>query len=141
MMITGANIRDTTMMTAALEDICIPHAGTARPRTRPELLLETKSYPSTATRTCLRARGIATTIPTRDDPIALRRKKPGHPIDHGHQQQERYKPRNVVERRVNRLKHRRGSAMHQDKLAPNCRADINLSAMPIWIRSTSITPR
>jgi transposase len=46
-----------------------------------------------------------------DDQIAYRRKKPGRPIDFGGQQQERYKGRNVVERRFNRLKQWRGIAM------------------------------
>ncbi|TSI11734.1 hypothetical protein [Brevibacterium aurantiacum] len=60
--------------------------------------------PSKANRAWLRARDIATTIPERDDQIAHRRKQPGRPIDFGHQRQERYRGRNVVERCFNRLK-------------------------------------
>ena len=85
------------MMTAVLEDICVPRAGKGRPRTRPERVLADKGYPSKANPAWLRARGIVATIPERDDQIAHRRRKPGRPIDFGHQQQERYKGRNVVE--------------------------------------------
>lgn len=81
MMITGENINDTTMMTAVLEDIRVPRAGRGRPRTRPDGVLADKGHLSKANRTWLRDRGIAATIPERDDQIAHRRKKPGRPID------------------------------------------------------------
>ena len=111
MMITAGNINDTTMMTAVLEDIRVPRAGKGRPRTRPDRVLADKGYPSKANRAWLRSRGIAVTIPERDDQIAHRRKRPGRPIDFGDQQQARYKGRNVVERCFNRLKQWRGIAM------------------------------
>lgn len=138
MVITGGNVSDTTMMTAVLEDICVPRVGSGRPRTRPERVLADKGYPSKANRAWLRARGIAATIPERDDQIAHRRRKPGRPIDFGHQQQERYKGRNVVERCFNRLKQWRGIAMRSDKLARNYRAGISLAATLIWIKSEVI---
>lgn len=81
MMITGGNINDTTMMTAVLEDIRVPRDGKGRPRTRPDRVLADKGYPSKANRAWLRDRGIAATIPERDDQVAHRRKKPGRPID------------------------------------------------------------
>ncbi|MFT4234210.1 MAG: IS5 family transposase, partial [Microbacterium sp.] len=128
MMVTGGNVNDTTMMTAVLEDIRVPRVGKGRPRTRPDRVLADKGYPSKANRAWLRERGIAATIPERDDQIAHRRKKPGRPIDFGDQQQERYKGRNVVERCFNRLKQWRGIAMRSDKLARNYRAGICLAA-------------
>jgi len=73
MMITGGNINDTTMMTAVLEDIRVPRAGKGRPRTRPDRVLADKGYPSRANRAWLRERGIAATLPERDDQIAHRR--------------------------------------------------------------------
>src|SRR4051795_8370386 len=111
MMITGGNINDTTMMTAVLEDIRVPRAGKGRPRTRPDRVLAHRGYPSRANRAWLRERGIAATIPERDDQIAHRRKKPGRPIDFGDQQQERYKGRNVVETSKPQCCHSRGWAL------------------------------
>ena len=81
MLITGGNVNDTTMMTAVLEDIRVPRAGKGRPRTRPDRVLADKGYPSKANRAWLRSRGIAATIPERDDQIAHRRKRPGRPIE------------------------------------------------------------
>ena len=134
-MITGGNINDTTMMTAVLEDIRVPRAGKGRPRTRPDRVLADKGYPSRANRAWLRERGIAATIPERDDQIAHRRKKPARPIDFGDQQQERYKGRNVVERCFNRLKQWRGIAMCSDKLLCSDRAAVSLAVTLIWIKS------
>lgn len=111
MMVTGGNVNDTTMMTAVLEDSCVLRSGKGRPRTRPDRVLADKGYPSKANRAWLRDRGIAATIPERDDQIAHRRKKPGRPIDFGDQQKTRYRGRNVVERCFNRLKQWRGIAL------------------------------
>lgn len=141
MMVTGGNINDTTMMTSVLEDIRVPRAGKGRPRTRPDRVLADKGYPSRANRAWLRGRGIAATIPERDDQIAHRRKKRGRPIDFGEQQQERYKGRNVVERCFNRLKQWRGIAMRSDKLARNYRAAICVAATLIWIRTDLASAR
>ena len=138
MMVTGGNINDTTMMTAVLEDIRVPRA-IGRPRARPERVLADKGYPSKANRAWLRSRGIAATIPERDDQIAHRRKKPGRPIDFGDEQQARYKGRNVVERCFNRLKQWRGIAMRSDKLARNYRAAISLAATLNWIMTDVTT--
>ena len=138
MMVTGGTINDTTMMTAVLEDIRVPRA-IGRPRARPERVLADKGYPSKANRAWLRSRGIAATIPERDDQIAHRRKKPGRPIDFGDEQQARYKGRNVVERCFNRLKQWRGIAMRSDKLARNYRAAISLAATLNWIMTDVTT--
>src|SRR6266540_3065286 len=89
--LTGGNVNDTTMMTAILDDIRVPRKGKGRPRTRPDRVLADKGYPSKANRTWLRTRGIAATIPERDDQIAHRKKKPGRPIDFGEEQKRRYR--------------------------------------------------
>jgi Transposase DDE domain len=68
--LTGGNVNDTTMMTAVLDDIRVPRKGKGRPRTRPDRVLADKGYPSKANRAWLCARGIAATIPERDDQIA-----------------------------------------------------------------------
>jgi transposase len=101
-------------------------------------VLADKGYPSRKNRAWLRGRGIAATIPERDDQIAHRRKKPGRPIDFGDQQKERYKGRNVVELGFNRLKQWRGIAMRSDKLLRSYRAAVNLAATLIWIKSDLI---
>ena len=137
-MLTGGNINDTTMMTAVLDGIRVPRAGKGRPRSRPDRVLADKGYPSKANRAWLRQRGIAATIPERDDQIAHRRKKPGRPIDFGEEQRARYRGRNVVERCFNKLKQWRGIAMRTDKLARNYRAAIALAATLIWLRTSLI---
>jgi transposase len=81
-----------------------------------------QGYPSKANRAWLRERGIAATIPERDDQIAHRRKRRGRPIDFGQEQRVRYRGRNVVERCFNKLKQWRGIAMRSDKTARNYHA-------------------
>ena len=135
--VTGGNVNDTTMMTTTLGQICVPRV-TGRARQRPDRVLADKGYPSRANRAWLRRRGIATTIPERDDQIAHRRRKPGRPIEFGDEQQERYKGRNVVERCFNKLKQWRGIAMRSDKTARAYRAAIALAATLIWIRTDLI---
>ena len=49
--------------------------GRGRPRSRPDRVVADKGYPSKANRAWLRQRGIAATIPERDDQIAHGRKK------------------------------------------------------------------
>jgi transposase len=99
-------------------------------------VLADKGYPSKANRAWLRQRGIAATIPERDDQITHRRKKPGRPIDFGDDQKVRYRGRNVVERCSNKLKQWRGIAMRTDKLARNYRAAIALAATLSWLRTS-----
>lgn len=62
--ITGANINDTAMMTATLEQIHVPRA-VGRPRRRPDRVLADKGYPSKKNRAWRRERKIAATIPLR----------------------------------------------------------------------------
>lgn len=137
-MLTGGNVNDTTMMTAVLDGVRVPRPGQGRPRTRPDRVLADKGYPSKANRAWLRQRGIAATIPERDDQVAHRRARPGRPIDFGPEQAQRYRGRNVVERCFNKLKQWRGIAMRTDKLARNYRAAISLATTLIWLRTSLI---
>ena len=116
--LTPGQAADTSMLTATLSEIRVPGAR-GRPRSRPERVLADKGYPSKANRAWLRERGIAATIPERDDQIAHRRKHRGRPIDFGDQQRVHYRGRNVVERCFNKLKQWRGIAMRSDKTARN----------------------
>lgn len=120
------------MVAATLEQIRVP-VGRGRPRTRPDRVLADKGYPSKTNRAWLRQRGIAATIPERDDQIAHRRKKPGRPIDFSAGQRERYRGRNVVERCFNKLKQWRGIAMRSDKTARNYHAGLCLAATMQWV--------
>lgn len=136
-MITGGNINDTTMMTTTLDEICVPR-DTGRARQRPDRVMADKGYPSKKNRAWLREKGIAATIPERDDQVAHRRRKPGRPIDFGDEQKTRYRGRNVVERCFNGLKQWRGIAMRSDKTTRSYRAAIALAATLIWIKSDLI---
>jgi transposase len=133
--LTPGQAADTIMMAATLEQIRVP-IGRGRPRTRPDRVMADKGYPSKVNRAWLRERGIAATIPERDDQIAHRRKHRGRPIDFGELQRERYKGRNVVERCFNKLKQWRGIAMRSDKTARNYHAGLCLAATLHWISSS-----
>jgi transposase len=132
--LTPGQAADTSMLAATLEQIRVP-GGRGRPRTRPDRVMADKGYPSRSNRTWLRERGIAATIPERDDQIAHRRKRRGRPIDFGDQQRERYRGRNVVVRCFNKLKQWRGIAMRSDKLARNYHAGLCLAATLHWLTS------
>jgi transposase len=88
--LTSGQVADTTMLPDTLDEIRVAGAS-GRPRQRPDRLLADKGYPSRANRAWRRERGIATTIPERDDQIAHRRKRPGRPIDFGDEQRQRYR--------------------------------------------------
>jgi transposase len=103
-----------------------------RPRTRPEVVLADKAYSSRATREHLRRRGIRTVISERADQQANRRQRGqagGRPpaLD-----REAYKQRNTVERCINRLKQRRGSATRYEKTATVYLAGLHLAGIFLW---------
>jgi len=130
--LTPGQAADTSMLTHTLSQIRV--AGTTgRPRSRPDRVIADKGYPSKANRAWLRERGIAATIPERDDQITHRRKRPGRPIDFGDEQRARYRGRNVVERCFNKLKQWRGIAMRSDKTARNYHAALCLAATLQWV--------
>lgn len=138
MVLTAANINDTTMMTETIDRIRVPLPGRGRPRTRPERVLADKGYPSKANRSYLAKRGIKATIPDRADQQRNRINKGsagGRPPAFD---AELYKGRNVVERSFNRLKNWRGIAMRSDKTARNYQAGVTLAAALIWINTDLI---
>lgn len=100
--LTPGQAADTFMFAATLEQIRVSVAH-GRPRSRPDRVLAGKGYPSRANRAWPRERGIAATVPVREDQIAHRLKKGGRPISFSDEQREHYKGehykgRNVVER-------------------------------------------
>ena len=135
--LTPGQAADTSMLTTTLSEIRVPGAR-GRPRSRPYRVLADKGYPSKANRAWLRERGIAATIPERDDQIAHRRKRRGRPIDFGDEQRVRYRGRNVVERCFNKLKQWRGIAMRSDKTARNYHAGLCLAATLHWLSNGAV---
>ncbi len=82
--------------------------------------------------TALRERGIAATIPERDDQFARRRERGrGRPYA---SDREVYWDRNLVERCINRLKQWRGIATRYDKTARSYLAGLTLAAALLWTR-------
>ncbi|WP_193105036.1 IS5 family transposase [Brachybacterium sp. FME24] len=130
--LTPGQAADTSMLDTTLSEIRVPGAR-GRPRSRPDRVLAHKGYPSRANRAWLRQRGIAATIPERDDQIAHRRKRRGQPSDFGDQSRTRYRGLNVVERCFNKLKQWRGIAMRSDKTVRNYHAGLCLAATLHWL--------
>ncbi|MFD6948973.1 MULTISPECIES: IS5/IS1182 family transposase [unclassified Nocardiopsis] len=129
---------DTSMLQAMLSEIRV--AGTrSRPRSRPDRVLVDGGYPSKADHAWLRERGIAATIPQRDDQVAHRHKKPGRTIGFGGDQRARYRGRDIVERCFNKLRQWRGIAMRSDKTARNHHAGLCLAAALLWGWFTPVT--
>lgn len=138
LIVTAANINDTTMLPAVVDGVHVARLGPGRARTRPEVVLADKGYPSRANRAYLARRKIKANIPDRDDQAANRRQRgraagrpPAFDID-------LYRKRNVVERSFNRLKNWRGIATRTDKTARNYRAGILLAATLVWAKTDLI---
>jgi transposase len=92
-----------------------------------------KGYSSRANRQLLRRRGIAHTIPERDDQKANRtRRGPAGGRPYGFDRAI-YRRRNVVERCFNQLKQWRGIATRYDKTATNYRGAIQLATLLLWL--------
>ena len=133
-MLTAGNVNDTTMLPALVEQIHVARQGRGRPRTRPEQVVGDKGYSSCANRRYLAGRGIAVTIPERDDQLANRAARGadgGRPyaLDTAI-----YRRRNVVERCFNRLKQWRGLATRYDKHAHHYRAGLLLASSLLWLQ-------
>jgi transposase len=136
--LTPGNINDTTMLAAVVGAVSVARPGPGRPRTRPEVVIADKGYPSKANRAYLARRRIKAAIPDRDDQQANRKKKGsagGRPpgLD-----RELYRKRNVVERCFNQLKNWRGIATRADKTARNYRAGILIGATLMWLKTNLI---
>jgi IS5 family transposase len=64
-MVTAANVSDTTMFAAALDDVPPVRTPAGRRRTRPDAVHADKAYDSAANRAWLRRRGIRPRIARR----------------------------------------------------------------------------
>ena len=131
--LTPGQRHDSTQREPVLAAIRVPRpGGVGRPRTRPDHLIADKGYSYARCRALLRGRGIAHTIPERDDQRARRAHRPGRKPGFD---RATYRRRNVVERCVNRLKQWRGIATRYEKRARNLRAMVVLAALVIWLAS------
>jgi transposase len=133
MTLTGGNAHDSPLLPVLLDQLAIDRVGPGRPRTRPDHLLADKAYSSRAHRAMLRRRGIAHTIPERDDQKAKRARRGSRGGRPPGFDAERYKQRNVVERGFSDLKQWRGLSQRSDKLAINYASGITLKATLDWL--------
>ncbi|MEE1801824.1 hypothetical protein PUR57_24555 [Streptomyces sp. JV176] len=121
--LSGGNADDCTRFEQVRGSISVPGAGSGRPRTRPGHVVADKG--------CLRRRGIAHMIPERADQIPGR---PGRGTRGGRPpgfDRRVHRRRNVVERRFNRLKHRRGLATRHDKTRESYQAAITNASITL----------
>lgn len=135
LILTPANINDTTMLAPVIDGIRVARTGPGRPRSRPEVVIADKGYPSRANRAYLAARGIRAAIPDRDDQKANRKKRGSAGGRPPSLDADLYRQRNVVERSFNKLKTWRGIATRSDKTARNYRAGVLLAATLIWLKT------
>lgn len=133
MQLTGGNVNDTTELARVLTGIRVPRSASGRPRTRPDHVVADKGYSSRANRALLRRRGIAHTIPERDDQRANRTRRGSRGGRPCRFDATIYRHRNVVERCFNRLKQWRGIATRYDKTATNYRGAIQLASLLQWL--------
>jgi transposase len=125
---------DSVAFLPLMNRLKIARRGRGRPRTRPGRLLADKAYFSSAIRSHLRRRRIATTIPEPADQARNRLRrgcKGGRPpaFDPG-----AYKQRNTVERAFNRLRQHRAVATRYDKRDFVYRGTVDVAAIRVWLR-------
>lgn len=94
-----------------------------------------KAYSSRGFRSYLRKRGIACTVPEKNDQQRhrlSRGRNGGRPTAFD---RETYRRRNVIERCFNRLKSFRGIATRYEKTAASYEAAVTLASFLLWARS------
>ncbi|UPZ26392.1 IS5 family transposase [Streptomyces sp. LRE541] len=129
--LTAGQAGDAPAFTDVMARLRVPRP-LGRPRTRPDLVLADKAYSSRAIRDHLRRRGIRPVIPQRADQQANRRQRGqagGRPPAFD---REAYKQRNTDERRINRLKQRRGIATRCEKTATIYLAGLHIAGIFLW---------
>ncbi|MET8572051.1 IS5 family transposase [Streptomyces sp. NPDC004783] len=134
-LITPGQRHDSVCARTLLERIRVSRTGLSRPRCRPDHVIADKAYSSRGFRGYLRQRGIAHTIPEKDDQRKHRRnrgRRGGRPRGFD---RETYRRRNTVERCFNRLKAFRGIATRYDKTATSYEAAVSLASLLLWARS------
>ncbi len=132
LILTCGQRNDGTQLGAILDAIRVARMGRGRPRKRPDHLIADKGYSYPKCRELLRRRRIPHTIAERGDQRERREGRPGRKPDFD---KEAYRRRNVVERRVNKLKQWRAVATRYDKRAVNYRAGVVLASLMIWLAS------
>jgi transposase len=131
--LTEGQAGDNPQLLPLLDEVRVARPGPGRPRKRPDRVVADKAYAHLSTRTALRRRGIAVTIPERSDQIARRAAKGsagGRPPAFD---PVIYRQRNLVERCFNRLKQFRAIATRYAKRAVLYRALLTLAATLIWL--------
>lgn len=107
------------MLLPALDAIAVRGPAGGRPRKGPGLLLADKGYAHDSARTALRRRRIRHAIPERSDQAARRAGKGSRGGQPPEFDRDAYKPRNVVERCIGRLK-QPGPRPHRDRASGTC---------------------
>jgi transposase len=133
-LLTPGQAGDNPQLLNLLDAIRVHDARPGRPRKRPDMLIADKAYAHDPTRTALRRRGIAHTIPERADQIARRAAKGSRGGRPPAFDKQVYRQRNVVERCFNRLKQWRALATRYAKRAALYRSSLLLIAALIWLR-------
>ncbi|MGJ5832021.1 IS5 family transposase [Streptomyces ossamyceticus] len=134
-LLTPGQRHDSVCARPLLERIRVPRTGQGRPRCRPDRVIADKAYSSRGFRAYLRRRGIACTIPEKNDQQRHRHNRGRHGGRPPTFDRQVYRRRNVVERCFNQLKGFRGIATRYDKTATSYEAAVNLASLLLWARS------
>ncbi|MDX3641728.1 IS5 family transposase [Streptomyces sp. MB09-02B] len=140
LLLTPGQRHDSTCARPLLERIRVPRNGPGRPRSRPDQVIADKAYSSRGFRAYLRKRGIACTIPEKNDQQRHRHNRSRHGGRPPAFDRQIYRRRNAVERCFNQLKDFRGIATRYDKTAASYEAAVSLASILLWARSVEDGP-